>query len=101
MSNDPFDVERLLDGPWPVDVTLGEVRLALPLQPKIRPFAAYVAGRGLVLRVRFLRKPEGTELPDATTIGEFSALANAGRAQIVLDGDGGLPAATPVPELVS
>jgi hypothetical protein len=96
----PFDLSRLLNQPVPDDIEIGVLKGYILNGPTI---AGLVESFPHVKRlsVRFVYV-DGKEIigdvPDTMTISEFREEANAGRAKLVIEGDGGVPAR--VPELV-
>lgn len=83
----------------PGNVTLAEARKIMIDHAAMDSVLGRV-NLGAVARIRFLRKPEETELPDNCTMDDFRHLCSIGKAMLVIDdgGDGGLK--IKAPELV-
>jgi len=83
-----LSIESMLTRAFPDDITLAQARavfFASDIARELRSQAHFPEK----LRLRYLLKPEDTELPDDTTMGEIRKLVKAGRVRIVIDDMGG------------
>jgi len=92
----PFDPNELAALPFPDDISLDEAKGVFNHDKIGRGIASLSVHRRA--RIRFIRLPDGSELPGNLTVGEFRILVKANMAAIVIDdGEGGISLDAPAP----
>lgn len=101
MEKKPFDLQSLMSGEIPGDITLGTLKDYFYNGEERAVFQKVSTYPGKDVKIFFVGEDHRTELPDDTTLEKFRNLCENKLASIVIDdGSGGLGIRAPQPELV-